>query len=104
MKREPEEPLPWRGWLDTQCEPPLTRVPRGRPAKKRMNKDEMRRKLGGLKIRGFPDIPDRAPPRCSTRKGLGRYGMYMPQGTCSAVLGVLLNFPSKGELLRDANL
>jgi len=56
-----------------QCEPPLTRVPRGRPAKKRMNKGEMRRKLGGHNMGGLPDIPDRAPPRCSTCKGLGHY-------------------------------
>jgi hypothetical protein len=56
-----------------QCEPPLTRVPRGRPAKKRMNKGEMRRKLGGQNLGGLPDIPDRAPPRCSTCKGLGHY-------------------------------
>jgi hypothetical protein len=36
-----------------QCEPPLTRVPRGRPAKKRMNKGEMRRKLEGHNMGGL---------------------------------------------------
>jgi len=47
-----------------QCEPPLIRVPRdGRQGEKR-------RKLGGHSFGGLPDIPDRAPLRCSTLKAL----------------------------------
>jgi hypothetical protein len=56
-----------------QCGPPLTHVSRGRPVKKRMNKGEMRRKLGGHNFGELPDIPDRAPPRCSTCVGLCHY-------------------------------
>jgi hypothetical protein len=33
-----------------QCEKPLTRMPRGRPAKKKMKKVGRRRKLGGHNI------------------------------------------------------
>jgi hypothetical protein len=60
-----------------ECTPPLTRAPRGRPAKKRKRRGDVRRarrpRLGGL-----PDIPDRAPPRCSTCNGVGHYAR-----TCS---------------------
>jgi hypothetical protein len=40
------------------CEPPLTRVPRGRPAKQRMPKGEMGRKAG-YNYGGLPDIPNK---------------------------------------------
>jgi len=39
-----------------QCGQPMTHVPRGRPAKNRMKKGEMRRKLGRHKMGGLPDI------------------------------------------------
>jgi len=55
-----------------QCGQPMTHVPRGRPAKKRAKKSGMRRKLGGHKMGGLPDIRG-APPRCLTCKGLGHY-------------------------------
>ena len=61
----------------TDCEPLLTRAPRGRPSNKRKKKGD------GCSLRNFrrrleepgalPDIPDRAPPRCSSCKNLGHY-------------------------------
>jgi hypothetical protein len=54
------------------CDAPFTRPARGRPQKQRKRKVEAGRfrrpALGGL-----PDIPDRAPPRCSTCHGVGHY-------------------------------
>jgi len=60
-----------------------------------MNKGEDRRKLGH-NIGGIPDFPGWAPPRCSTCNGLGHYAR--------AVLALVLIFPNKSYLLRDANL
>jgi hypothetical protein len=57
------------------CKPPLTKIPRGRPAKKRVQKGDVRRKgynpsNGGLSL---PDVPNKPPPRCSICKGVGHY-------------------------------
>jgi hypothetical protein len=49
---------------------PLTRAPRGRPAKKRKRRADAR-KAKRPRLGGLPDIPDRAPPRCSTCNGVG---------------------------------
>jgi hypothetical protein len=54
------------------CEPPQTRAPRGRPTKKRKRKGDVRRPQR-QRMDGVPDIPDRAPPRCSTCKQVGHY-------------------------------
>jgi hypothetical protein len=62
----------------SDCEPPLTRAPRGRPSNKRKRKGDGPRNLRNLRRRlveagALPDIPDRAPPRCSSCKNLGHY-------------------------------
>ena len=61
----------------SDCEPPLTRAPRGRPSNKRKRKGDGR-SLRNLRRRleepgALADIPDRAPPRCSSCKNLGHY-------------------------------
>ena len=54
------------------CEPPLTRMPKGRPSKKRKRTGDVRRARKTQRRRiDIPDIPDKAPHRCSTCKGLG---------------------------------
>jgi len=58
------------------CEPPLTRVPRGRPSNKRKRKGDGPHNIRNFRRRlvepgALPDIPDRAPARYSTCKGLG---------------------------------
>ena len=59
----------------SDCEPPLTRAPRRRPGNKtKRNGDEtrnLRRRL--VEAGALPDIPDRAPPRCSSCKNMGHY-------------------------------
>ena len=67
----PEPPL-------SDCEPPLSRAPSGRPSNKKGNGDGPRnlRNLRRRLIEGgeLPNIPDRAPPRCaSSCKSLGHY-------------------------------
>ena len=56
-------------------EPLLTRAPRGCPSNKRKRKGDgtrnLRRRL--VEAGALPDIPDRAPPRCSSYKNLGHY-------------------------------
>jgi hypothetical protein len=54
------------------CQAPRTRAPRGRPAKKRKHREDAR-KAKRPRNGGLPDIPDRAPPRCSTCNGVGHY-------------------------------
>ena len=57
----------------SDCEPPLTRATRGRPSNKRKRKGDgprnLRRRL--VEEGALPDIPNRAPPRCSSCKNLG---------------------------------
>ena len=62
----------------SDCEPPLTRAPRGRPSNKKKRNGDGPRNLRNLRRRlveagALPDIPDRAPPRCSSCKNLGHY-------------------------------
>ena len=62
----------------SDCEPPLTRAPRGRPSNKKKRNVDGPRNLRNLRRRlveggALPDIPDRAPPRCSSCKNLGHY-------------------------------
>jgi hypothetical protein len=56
-------------------EPPMTVVPRGRPATKRKRKGDARR--AGAKQQAvtgeLPNVPDRAPPRCSICNETGHY-------------------------------
>jgi hypothetical protein len=57
-------------------EPPLTVVPRGRPPVKRRRKGDVRRPEGSKQqavVGALPDVPDRAPPRCSVCKKTGHY-------------------------------
>jgi hypothetical protein len=49
------------------CEPPITRVPRGRPSKKRKRNGEN----DGRRKKGRNQAVQRAPVRCSTCRGVG---------------------------------
>ena len=58
-----------------QCEPPLTKFPRGRPTKKRKRKGDIRRpRTMHLNIPGqLPELPSRTPPHCPTCNGIDHY-------------------------------
>ena len=58
-----------------QCEPPLTKVPRGRPTKKRKRKGDIRRpRTKHPNISGqLPGLPSRTRPHCSLCNEIGHY-------------------------------
>ena len=59
----------------SQCKPPLTKVPRGRPTKKRERKGDIRRpRTKHPNIPGqLPELQSRTPPHCSLYNGIGHY-------------------------------
>jgi hypothetical protein len=52
-----------------RCEPPLTKIPRGLPRKKRMRKHEAHRERNKQVKEGRDEVPDRAPRRCGVCGG-----------------------------------